>query len=124
MNSSICIICHENIKDIYKMSTVCSCKVKYCEECFEIIQNNGLLCSICRIKKESNIYYLPIFLHLIIQLYKYLNKTNNLLLLCYNLLCITFIITIMMILLSIIIIFVLMIILYNFLMFLKRWFII
>jgi hypothetical protein len=57
MNQELCLFCLEDINftEILTKPSHCNCKVVLHQNCMQLIENTGLLCPICRIKKSQNI---------------------------------------------------------------------
>lgn len=57
MNKEVCLFCFEDINftETLRKPSQCSCKVLLHQNCMQLIENTGLMCPICRIKKSPNI---------------------------------------------------------------------
>ena len=57
MNNELCLFCLEdmNCTEILGKPSHCACKVLLHQSCMRLIEDTGLLCPICRIKKSPNI---------------------------------------------------------------------
>lgn len=53
MPSDNCLLCLEELKEDISYPKYCNCKVGLHEKCLELINTMGLLCPICRIKKQK-----------------------------------------------------------------------
>ena len=57
MCNELCLFCLEdlNFTEILKKPSQCNCNVILHQNCLKLIENTGLMCPICRIRKSPNI---------------------------------------------------------------------
>jgi len=57
MNNELCLLCLDNmhLTELLTKPSHCECKIVLHQNCMQLIENTGLLCPICRIKKSQKI---------------------------------------------------------------------
>jgi len=57
MNNELCLLCLNNmyLTETLTKPSHCECKIVLHQNCMQLIENTGLLCPICRIKKSQKI---------------------------------------------------------------------
>jgi len=59
MQADICLLCLEELSPPLQKPSSCNCNVSLHKKCMEDIQQNGLLCPICRIKSLHQTHQTP-----------------------------------------------------------------